>query len=431
MSSGRTLGIIRSLLALMLAAAGVSHCNSASAEEPSDYANLKLSLPYGFFSESFGLAGGWVEGRVGYPQPQASVLGTVMAGSSGSVLGFVMARDLQFPSARRLFVDPIFSIGYFNDFDAYVSGNSAFPNERAGTNDSSKDNFVTGDGFDNFARMRFKYLLPLGHGAQHIRPDYDVLNGYLADGATGGSSLNPLKSGRSFLEIRPFYRSQQVDSADFSDDIQTNGLDVTFFWDNRDFPINPTKGNGLKLQVSRDFGWLDSSDSWTVLQAEFDAYYDFGESEWFRSSILAFDFWTADTPSWEESDGKVSHRPPAYTGATLGGLWRMRGFPTQRFNDRSAIYYGTELRLTPKWNPFDNWPKVQKYFGVEWIQVAPFFELGRVASDYNLGDLHTDMQWDVGLGIRTWAQGFVLRADTAISEEGVGVQMMIDYPFQF
>jgi hypothetical protein len=388
-------------------------------------------LPYGFYNDSFELAGGWVEGRVGYPQPQAKVLGTIMAGSSGSVLGFVMARDLQVPSLQRLFIDPIFSAGYFNEFDAYVSGNAAFPNERAGTNDSSKDNFVSGDGFDNFARVRFKYLLPIGDGGRQIKPDYEVLNGYLATGPTGGRSLNPLKSGRTFLELRPFYRSQQINGVDISDDIQTNGLDAVFFWDNRNFPINPTKGNGLKVQLSKDFGLLDSSDSWTVIQSEFDFYHDFGENFWFRSSVLAFDFWTADTLSWEERNGQISNRPPAYTGATLGGLWRMRAFPTQRFNDRSAIYYSAEMRLTPKWNPFDDLPQVQKHFGVEWIQLAPFVELGRVAGQYDLGELHSDMQWDVGLGLRAWVQGFVVRADTAISEEGVGVQMMIDYPFQF
>jgi hypothetical protein len=61
-----------------------------------------------------------------------------------------------------------------------------------------------------------------------------------------------------------------------------------------------------------------------------------------------------------KSNGEITNRPPAYTSSTLGGLWRMRGFPSQRFNDKAAIYYAAELRLIPEWNPFNNWPRVQK-----------------------------------------------------------------------
>ena len=41
------------------------------------------------------------------------------------------------------------------------------------------------------------------------------------------------------------------------------------------------------------------------------------------------------------------------------------------------------------------------------------------------------MKWSAGFGIRAWASGFVLRVDTALSEEGASVQMMISQPFQF
>jgi hypothetical protein len=54
-----------------------------------------------------------------------------------------------------------------------------------------------------------------------------------------------------------------------------------------------------------------------------------------------------------------------------------------------------------------------------------------VASEWNFNKLHSDMKWDVGLGLRAWAQGIVIRIDTAVSDEGAGVQMMISQPFQF
>ena len=55
--------------------------------------------------------------------------------------------------------------------------------------------------------------------------------------------------------------------------------------------------------------------------------------------MLAFDAWTAVSPTWEVEGGRVEHGPPTYTGATLGGLWRLRGYPSQRFSDKAAVYY--------------------------------------------------------------------------------------------
>jgi outer membrane translocation and assembly module TamA len=65
------------------------------------------------------------------------------------------------------------------------------------------------------------------------------------------------------------------------------------------------------------------------------------------------------------------------------------------------------------------------------LQFVPFVEVGRVAPEWDLDRLHSDMKWDVGLGIRAWVQGIVIRIDTAYSDEGLGVQMMIAQPFQF
>ncbi len=420
-------------LGLVALACAASMPAGAWAEEDAaeDYGGLGLSLPYGFYNETFGLTAGWVLGRVGSPQPNARVLGTVMAGSEGSKLAFAMAQDLRIPGIGRLFIDPMLSVGSYESADSYIDGNPAFPGQRAGTNGSDRDNFLSGNVSDVFSRVRFKYLLPVGHGRDRIIPDYKVLDGALYSGASGGETLNPFESGRSYLELRPFQRALEIDGEDFDGDIRTNGADLAYFWDNRDFPYNPTRGNGARLQVSRDFGLFDSSDSWTVVQAEVDAYRSFGDSAWFRDRVLAFDVWTADTPTWEEDGDDIRHRSPAYTGATLGGLWRMRGYPTQRFNDRSAIYYSAELRLTPRWNPFDSWGAVQDRLGVEWIQLVPFAEIGRVADSYDLGELHSDMKWDAGAGLRAWVQGFVVRADFAFSEEGGRVQMMIGQPFQF
>jgi len=391
-----------------------------------------LSLPYAFYNENFGFAAGYVYGVVGQPQKQVTLLATAIAGTKGSAMGFLAGRDLQMPYVDRLFMDPCVSVGFFKDAEAFIDGNPKFPNERAGSNDSDPDDFIQGDGWDNFFRLRFKYLLPIGHGRDRIIGAFHIKDGLLVSGAAGGDSLNPLESGRSYIELRPFYRSLQIDGDDFETDLKTNGLDLSLFWDNRDFYANPSRGFGLRGRSSRDFGWFDSSNSWTNLDAELDLYLPFQLGAWLRQGVLALDCWTSYSPTWDEKpDGSIANNPPAYTGSTLGGLWRMRGFPTQRFNDKAAVYYSAELRMIPEWNPFDRWPWIQQHVGIQWLQFVPFVEFGRVAPEWNAEELHSDMQWCAGLGVRVWAKGIVARIDAAYSTEGVGVQMMIAQPFQF
>ena len=86
--------------------------------------------------------------------------------------------------------------------------------------------------------------------------------------------------------------------------------------------------------------------------------------------------------------------------------------------------------MIPEWNPFDAWPAFKSYADVEWLQLVPFVELGRVAPECDFGTLHSSMKWSAGLGIRAWASGFVVRVDTGFSEEGAQVQMIISQPFQ-
>jgi hypothetical protein len=418
---------------LLILLSGMSAFGQAVRVGPNgEFSEQTLSLPYAFFNESFGFAVGYVYGVVGRPQKQATLLATVMAGTKGSALGFLVGRDLQMPRVERLFLDPIISVGYFKDNEAYIDGNPDFPDERAGSNDSDEDNFVEGDGWDNFFRLNFKYLLPIGAGRDQIIATHKIKDGILESNVIGGTSLNPFKSGRSYLELRPFYRSQQINGDDVDEDIKTNGLDFSVFLDNRDFYANPSKGFGLRGKVSRDFDWFDSSNSWTNVEGELDVYIPFQVGDWLRQGVIALDYWTSYSPTWDQQpDGTIDNRPPAYTGSTLGGLWRMRGYPAQRFNDKAAVYYAAELRLIPRWNPFKRWDWLQKYVGIQWLQFVPFLEIGRVAPEWSFNRLHTDMKWNAGLGIRAWTKGIVARIDTAYSDEGFEVQMMISQPFQF
>jgi hypothetical protein len=426
--------VLAALLSLMfvLAIGPGARGQSIYVDPRQPVADPVLSLPYAFYNENFGYAAGWVHAIGGMPEPQSTLLATGIVGSAGSGMATLLGRDIRVPGTDRFFVDPMVSVGYFNTIESYIDGDPKFPSERAGSNQSDEDNFVDGTGWDNQARLRFKYVLPIGFGHDEIITTQKIDRGLPMDSRAADLSWNPLESGKSYVEVRPFYRWQEIDSDEVKSDLKTNGLELSYFWDNRDFVPNPSVGNSLRLVANRDFGLFDSSDSWSVVQAEIDGYLPLGATKRFRQRVIAFDFWTVDSPSWDVRDsGEIRHRPPPYTGATLGGLWRMRGFPSQRFNDKAAIYYALELRLIPEWNPFTNWPTLQKHLGVQWLQFVPFVEVGRVAPSWDAQNLHQSMQWDVGFGIRAWAKGLVVRLDTAVSNEGAGVQMMVAQPFQF
>lgn len=92
-------------------------------------------------------------------------------------------------------------------------------------------------------------------------------------------------------------------------------MDLAFFWDNRDFPLNPSSGHSIRIKGSRDFGVLESDNSWTVVQAEIDKYFNLGTSDRIRQNVLAFDIWTAYTPSWDVApNGDIDNRPPPTPG---------------------------------------------------------------------------------------------------------------------
>ena len=300
------------LLAILVLSAGrVAYAQGVRVGPDGEFSPQTLKLPYAFYNENFGFAGGFVYGKVGKPQKQALMLASAIVGTKGG-MGFLVGRDVQMPRIERLFLDPTVSVGYFSDNESYIDGHPRFPDERAGSNDSDEDNFVDGDGWDNFFRLNFKYLLPIGHGRDDIIATIKIRDGLLISEPQGGTSLNPFKSGRSYLEMRPFYRSQELDGRDVDTKIKTNGADFSLFWDNRDFAANPSKGFGFRGKVSRDFGWFNSSDSWTNVEGELDVYFPLKIGSWLRQGVLALNHWTSYSTTWDKkSNGKIANRPPS------------------------------------------------------------------------------------------------------------------------
>lgn len=396
-------------------------------------APLKINLPYAFYNGSFGASAGYIFGISGYPQKQSVLFGTAFAGTAGSGMLMLLGKDIRLLGLDRVMLNSVLSIAYYGEFDTYIDGNPDYPDDRAGSNSSDIEDNIRGKGWDGLVRLRVNYLLPLGHGRDQVIDAYQLDRGLLKTGATGSESWNPIASGKAFLGISPFFRSISIQSDDLGDaEIKTNGIDLDFNWDNRDYPPNPSRGHGLVVRASRDFGLFESSRSWTAWQLELDKYISLGSNSWLRQGVIALDLWTSLSPTWEESaSGALAHNPPPFAGASLGGFWRMRGYPNQRFYDKAAIYYCVELRLIPEWNPFDSWSWLRKHLGVQWVQFVPFVEVGRVAPQWDANDLLEDLKWDAGLGTRFCARGMVLRIDTAFSEEDYWIQMMVGQPFHF
>ena len=115
-------------------------------------------------------------------------------------------------------------------------------------------------------------------------------------------------------------------------------------------------------------------------------------------------------------------------GSTLGGLFRQRGFATNRFNDRSAINYTLEYRYTTARNLL-GWIGFLDRFGIDFTQLVGFIEAGRVAPEFDLGELHEDMKFTYGAGLRASAKGLIVRADFGASDEGLQIQMFVSQPF--
>jgi len=139
--------------------------------------------------------------------------------------------------------------------------------------------------------------------------------------------------------------------------------------------------------------------------------------------------WAAYAPTYDvHSISDDNGKPPYLTGPTLGGFWRMRGYPANRFHDKAAIYYSAEYRLMPEWQPFGEIDLLDP-LKIRWWQIVGVVEAGRVAPSWDLGTLHSDMKYDFGIGLRGMFYAAVGRIDFIMSDEGVVFTAMLGQSF--
>ena len=398
-----------------------------------------LLLPYLFSTDDLGLVIGVGGMATGLYQKQMSVGGTIYGGGDTKGLGLGLW-NYRILDSERFFFSAVGLVGRFPLLRAYATlPDAVIPagQIRAGTNDSSSDDFIEGAGTSNWWDVRVEYVLPWGNAKDHGMATYQLAGGLLKNN-NEVESWNPLKTGTSVLIARQFNRYQLYhDTNVFGEDVELSGavhaLELGFLYDNTDFPINPSQGSSQYIAFSYNPQWLESKSNWTFIEFEASKYFSFGASSFAKQNILALNMWAGYSPSWqvnidEQGNSFVSNNAPFLEGATLGGMHRMRGFRQNRFHDKAAIYISAEYRMTLDYNPIEDVSWL-KFLNLDWFQSVLFVEGGRVSPTFNSSTLLSDWKSDVGISLRALTAGIVVRFDVATSKEGTNMWVMVGHPF--
>lgn len=406
---------------------------STQRAENKDKVKETLILPFGFPSESMGTTFGVGSMAKGYGQDQLLVAGAAWASFDEAVGGVLGLWDYRLPYLERIYFSALGSRGQYPRQRAYSSVVRGVESDKAGGNDSDQDDFIQKEGEDNWIDFKLEYVLPFGSMQNSSLASYRLKNGLLVSGATGGETWNPLKSGVTVFVVRQFNRYQSYNTESGKIDGTIHPIEFGLLYNNTDFPSNPSRGSSQYISFTQDYGWGDSEDKWTFLSFEASKYFDLGENRFSKQQVLALNFWTGDSPSWkvetlEDGSKSITDDPPYLEGAKLGGFYRLRAYPSNRFNGRSVIYSTAEYRFTPTYNPIENvsWLRFLK---LDWFQLVGFVEGGRVAGEYDLGELLSDWKYDGGIGLRAMVAGGVVRFDVATADEGTTAWVMFGHPF--
>jgi outer membrane protein assembly factor BamA len=402
-----------------------------------------IVLPYAFSSESMGFTGGLAGIFNGFGQKQMTIIATAFAGESlpvekmGSTTqehansqgGALVIYGYQPSFPNRMFISLYGSYAYYPNQKLYLnaSNESTKVDYEDPTSSTSTSPLYT-QGYNNWAYATFRYMLPWGELKDHAITTYKLNRGIPVNrDAYGGGE--PFVTGRSILELRPFYTKWTADKLAPEPQWKSSGLKMMFQHDNTDYINNPSRGYGFKVQYAQDFGGAASTQSWNNIEASYSQYVPLPDMRYTRGQSLAFNVWSAYSPSWEHDLYKLvdPHQPPPWEGAHLGGWNRLRAYDSNRFHDKAAIYYGAEYRVIPQFNPLrdEKWLP----FPIDWFQTVLFAELGRVAPKYDLSTLHTQMKGDVGFSLRALAAKVPVRFDMAWGSEGSNMWVFIGQPF--
>ena len=403
-------------------------------------------VPYMFSSESTGFSAGGAAIAQGLLQPQTTFVASLTYGVEQDVMTNGNPETTNFSAALISYsnIKIPYATQFFLSFWGYASH---WPKEKIyldGANDSDQDDALTTSSDSDYFTMTLTYVLPIGEGIDNPDNVYKMRNGFAMDREAYGNGT-PFVTGRTMLDFKAFYQYQTVENWEETEpwnlaksmpEWNDSGLRFALVHDNTDYDLNPSRGYNFQVEYSNDFGWSDSLQSWDSLSFKYSKYLNLSTLSFTQQNVLALNFYTAYSPSWDTSEeilpGIDAHRPPMWEGPRLGGFNRMRGYENNRFSGKAAIYATAEYRAILDWNPFKTEELLQKYtpIAIDWFQVVPFVEAGRVNDEYGF-DLLTDLKYDVGISLRALAAELPVRVDVAVGEEGVNMWVMIRQPFDF
>lgn len=393
-----------------------------------------LVLPFVFSTDDLGTVFGVGAMATGLYQKQMTVGGTVYGGGDTKGFGYGLW-DYRVLDSERFFLSSIGMMGEFPLLRAYapLPGELSAPSSpRAGSNDSSFDDFIQAEGSSNWWDIKLEYVLPWGSAEKQSMARYELQGGVLKNDVQQ-PDWNPLKTGTSILIARQFNRYQQYRDEDGELSGAVHALELGMLYDNTDFPANPSQGSSQYIAFTYNPKWLESKEQWTFIEMEASKYFSLGANAFAKQNIIALNAWAGYSPSWQVTvddagNSLVTNNAPFLEGATLGGMYRMRGFRQNRFHDKAAIYATAEYRMTLDYNPIAN-VRWLNFLHLDWLQAVFYVEGGRVSPTFNRETLFSDWKSDTGVSLRALTAGIVVRLDFTKSKEGTSTWLMVGHPF--
>lgn len=389
---------------------GVEASSTDSAAKRPNFDAEVAAVPFIISTETLGTALG-VSGIIKHAgQPQASIFGLGLYSDNDSNIGFLSFNNYALPGLKQWLFSTEYYRGYLSNGIYYVLA----PRQPG---DPRETNEIIAEGTESSLRVNAKYVLPWGLGANGAARSLVQQRGDI--------EFNPLTSGVTSFNITPFQQKRDVTGYDNLPNV-SQGLELQLNWDNRDSIGDTEAGSQTRFTVRRDFG-SDDRNSWTTWELEQSAFVPFDENYLFKEQVLAFNYYLADTPTWDSGGPGVAdkHRPPSFAGIKLGGFNRLRGYSSGQFYSRSAVAYSAEYRVKPHWQPLHNLP----FYDFPWWQWSAFVETGQVADSFDIAKLHEDLKWTAGLGLRFNVEGVLVRIDYAKSESDAQMWFMVNQPF--
>ena len=399
--------------------------NSPGKESHRDIAGV----PFIFSSEDWGVAIGGAGLVKGLLQPQMSLFGMAIASNNDSSFGFLGLYNVMAPGFDQLRMDFSFYKAIQTDTRIFLPGNPGAAMEQAGSNDSGATSAIRDGLRDERYQIDFKYTLPIGAGKDGAL----VAMAKTRRGYESSTEWNPMTSGITTLNLRPFYLSRRLDQwQPASESDHSAGVVVKLEYDTRNSSTLPTRGSNSSFTYTRDWGSSDRP-SWSTVEFEYSKFLNLGSNSLMQQQVLGLNTWVADTPTWNQTeviDGQsVWRRPPWFAGINLGGQNKLRGFSSDRFSGRSAVSYSIKYRVMPHWQPLGKLPVISSFYDIPWWQWTLFIDLGRVADTFSLQTLHQDMKASVGGGVRFQIEGLTVRTEIAAGSEERFLRIFVNQPF--